>query len=193
MHAAPPQPRETPPDAQDVRDHLATVDRQGRRRWIYSRQPRGRFYRRPIWLSWLLLGILFAVPFLHLNGNPLLMLNVVARRFSILGRIFWPQDMAMLAIALLLFFTGIMIFTAAFGRLWCGWVCPQILFMELVFRPIEYKIEGDSRAQRALDAAPWTARKMRLKLVKHAVFFVLSFLISNLLLSYIIGIDQLLA
>ena len=148
----------------DFRDHLATADEQGRRQWLYPRQPQGRFYQRRIYLSWLLLGILFISPFIKINGNPLLMLNIVTRRFSILGRIFWPQDMALLAVALLLFFTGIMIFTAAYGRLWCGWICPQTLFMEMVFRRIEYKIEGDSRAQRALAAAPWTARKIGLKI-----------------------------
>jgi cytochrome c oxidase accessory protein FixG len=181
------------PDWRDFRDHIATADEEGRRRWVYARKPKGRFYQRRIHLSWVLLGILFAIPFLRINGNPLLMLNIVARRFSILGRIFWPQDMVLLAIALLLYFIGIMIFTAAYGRIWCGWVCPQTLFMEMVFRRIEYKIEGDSRAQRALAAAPWSARKISLKLAKHVVFFGLSFVISNLLLSYVIGIDQLLA
>jgi cytochrome c oxidase accessory protein FixG len=188
MNAGPPAFK---PDWKDFRDHLGTADEQGRRQWIYPRKPRGRFYQRRVYLSWLLLGILFVNPLIKINGNPLLMLNVVTRRFSILGHIFWPQDMALLAVALLLFFTGIMIFTAAYGRLWCGWVCPQTLFMEMVFRRIEYKIEGDSRAQRALAAAPWTARKIRLKLAKHVIFFGLSFIIGNLLLSYIIGDDQL--
>ncbi len=181
----------TKPDWKDFRDHIATADEQGRRKWIYPRQPQGRFYQRRIYFSWLLLGIMFVGPFIKINGNPLLMLNIVDRRFSILGRIFWPQDMALLAVALLLYFTSIMIFTAAFGRLWCGWTCPQTLLMEMVFRRIEYKIEGDSFAQRALAAAPWTARKIGLKLAKHSIFFGLSFVISNLLLSYIIGVDQL--
>lgn len=179
------------PDWSDFRDHLATADKEGRRQWIYPRQPKGRFYQKRIYLSWLLLGIMFAGPFIKINGNPLLMINVIERRFSILGRIFWPQDMALLAVALLLFFTGIMIFTAAYGRLWCGWVCPQTLLMEMVFRRIEYKIEGDAPAQRALAAAPWHARKIAIKLAKHFIFFGLSFVISNLLLSYIIGADQL--
>ena len=181
------------PDWKDFRDHIATADEKGRRQWIYPRKPNGRFYQRRIYLSWLLLGILFAGPFVKINGNPLLMFNIVDRRFSILGRIFWPQDMALLAVALLLFFTGIMIFTAAYGRLWCGWVCPQTLLMEMVFRRIEYKIEGDARAQRALAAAPWNARKIGIKLSKQLIFFGLSFVISNLLLSYIIGADQLIA
>ncbi len=181
------------PDQHDFRDHLATADETGRRKWLYPRQPVGRYYQWRIYLSWLLLGILFINPFVKINGNPLLMLNVVTRRFSILGHIFWPQDMALLAVALLLFFTGIMIFTAAYGRLWCGWVCPQTLFMEMVFRRIEYGLEGDARAQRALAAAPWTIRKTALKITKHLIFFGLSFVISNLLLSYIIGVDQLFA
>ncbi len=173
------------------RDHLATADESGRRRWVYPRKPKGRYYQRRIYVSWVLLGILFAGPFVRINGNPLLMINVVARRFSILGRIFWPQDMALLAIALLLFITGIMIFTSAYGRLWCGWTCPQTLFMEMVFRRIEYKIEGDSLAQRALDKAPWTPGKIAIKAFKHSVFFGLSFIISNLFLAYVIGSDEL--
>jgi cytochrome c oxidase accessory protein FixG len=176
----------------NFREELATADAKGRRKWVYARKPQGRYYQRRVYLSWVLLGILFVNPFIKINGNPLLMLNVVARRFSILGRIFWPQDMALLAIALLLFFVGIMIFTAAYGRLWCGYICPQTLFMEMVFRRMEYALEGDSRAQRALAAAPWTAGKILRKLAKHSMFFALSFVISNLLLSYIIGTDQLL-
>lgn len=179
------------PNWKDFRDHLATADERGRRRWLYPRKPKGRFYQRRVLLSWVLLGILFVNPFIKINGNPLLMLNIVTRRFSILGRIFWPQDMALVAVGLLLFFTGIMIFTAAYGRLWCGWVCPQTLFMEMVFRRIEYKMEGNSLVRRALDAAPWTPRKIAIKLSKHVVFFALSFVIANLLLSYIIGLDQL--
>jgi cytochrome c oxidase accessory protein FixG len=196
MNAAPPiedKPPAAKPNFANFRDHIATADSDGRRRWLHPRKPEGRFYQRRIYLSWLLLGVLFAGPFIKINGNPLLMINVVARRFSILGRIFWPQDMALVAVALLIFFTGIMIFTAAYGRLWCGWVCPQTLFMEMVFRRIEYLIEGDAGAQRALAAAPWSARKITLKVDKQIIFFSLSFVISNLLLSYIIGLDQLVA
>jgi len=179
-----------PPAGEDFRDHLATSDDRGRRKWVFARQPQGRFYTRRVLLSWVLLGILFAGPFVRINGNPLLMLNVVTRRFSVLGHIFWPQDMAMAAVALLIFFTGIMIFTAAFGRLWCGWVCPQTLFMEMVFRRLEYAIDGDYLAQRKLAEAPWTPRKIARRAAKHAVFFLVSFVIANLLLSYIIGVDQ---
>jgi cytochrome c oxidase accessory protein FixG len=180
-------------DWQDFRDHIATADQQGNRKWLHPKRPAGRFYRWRTWLSWLLLTIMFAGPFIRINGNPLLMINIPARRFSIAGQIFWPQDMVIFAVAALLFLTGIIIFTTAFGRLWCGWTCPQTLLMEMVFRKIEYAIEGDAAAQRALAAAPWTREKIARKLFKHGVFFGLSFLIGNTLLSYIIGSEQLLA
>lgn len=178
-------------DWDDFRDHLSTADKEGHRQWLYPRKPRGRFTRARTYLSWVLLAIMFAGPFIRIRGNPLLLLNVVERKFVILGHIFWPQDMIISALTLLIFLTGIVIFTAAFGRLWCGWTCPQTVLMEMVFRKIEYWIEGDAPAQRALARAPWNARKIVLKLSKHTLFFALSFIVGNTLLAYIIGADQL--
>src|SRR5215470_17458085 len=111
------------PAQNDFRDHLATADSQGRRTWIYPREPRGRFYQARTWVSGLLLALMFAGPIIRIHGNPLLLLNVVQRKFIVLGQIFWPHDMILFAVALLIFITGILIFTAAFGRLWCGWAC----------------------------------------------------------------------
>ena len=176
---------------QDFRDHLTTADKEGHRTWLYPKKPRGRFYQARVVLSYFLLAIMFAGPFIRLHGNPLLMINIVERRFSILGHVFWPQDMFLFAIALLLFLTGIVVFTAAFGRLWCGWTCPQTVLMEMVFRRIEYWIEGDSAAQRALHRAPWTASKVVKKFGKQLIFLALSFVIGNTLLAYIIGSDAL--
>lgn len=180
-----------PADWTDFRDHIATADRKGNRRWLFPKRVTGRFYRARTYVSWLLLTIMFAGPFIRIHGNPLLMINIIERRFSILGQIFWPQDVAIFAIAMLVFLTGIIIFTTAFGRLWCGWTCPQTLLMEMVFRKIEYAIEGDASEQRALAAAPWTPKKVFKKGLKQVVFFALSFVIGNTLLSYIIGSDQL--
>ncbi len=176
---------------EDFRDHLATADKQGNRRWIYPKQPQGQWYDRRTYVSWLLLAIMFAGPFIFIHGNPLLMINIVERRFSILGQIFWPQDTLLFALAMLVFIVSIIIFTTAFGRLWCGWTCPQTLLMEMVFRKIEYALEGDAAEQRALAAAPWSRKKVVRKIAKHALFFGLSFVIGNTLLSYIIGREQL--
>src|SRR5579859_5712904 len=175
----------------DFRDHLTTADQQGRRRWVYPRKVRGRFYRARTWFSWVLLALMFGGPFVRIGGNPLLLMNVLERKFIILGQVFWPQDMIMLALALLLFITSILIFTAAYGRLWCGWACPQTVLMEMVFRKVEYLIEGDSHQQRALIRAPWTMRKLMKKTLKHTLFLTLSFLVGNTLLAYIIGTRQL--
>ena len=186
----PPKPGPPPKSdsaEEDFRDHLATADAEGHRRWIYPKQVSGRFYRARVWLSWVLLAVMFGGPFVRIHGNPLLLMNIPERKFVILGQIFWPQDMIIFAVALLVFVTGIVVFTAAFGRLWCGWVCPQTVLMEMVFRRIEYLIEGDAHRQRALAAEPWTAKKIAFKGFKQFVFLALSFLIGNTLLSYVIG------
>ncbi|RME93876.1 MAG: cytochrome c oxidase accessory protein CcoG [Verrucomicrobia bacterium] len=176
-------------DWSDFRDHIATADKEGRRQWIYPRKPRGRFYTARTVFSLLLLAIMFVGPFVRIHGNPLLMFNIVERRFSILGRMFWPQDTVVFAVAMLLFLMGIVVFTAVYGRLWCGWACPQTVLMEMVFRRIEYWIEGDAPAQKALAKAPWTGGKIAKKALKHGLFLAVSFIIGNTLLAYIIGSD----
>jgi len=186
-----------PSGAQDVnwgdfRDHLATADKEGHRMWVYPKKPKGRYYLTRLSFSFLLILIMFAGPFIKIHGNPLLMINIVERKFSLFGVIFWPQDNLIFAFGFLLFLTGIAVFTAAFGRLWCGWTCPQTVMMEMVFRRLEYFIEGDAQAQRALDKSPWNANKVSRKLVKHAVFIGLSFVIGNTLLAYLIGLEPLL-
>jgi cytochrome c oxidase accessory protein FixG len=193
-----PPPRDTSGAARDIdwddfRDHLATADQHGNRRWLYPKKPAGRWHQRRAWFAVALIAGMFAGPWIRINGNPLLMLNILERRFSILGQIFWPQDTVIFAVAMLVFITSIIIFTTAFGRLWCGWACPQTVMMEMVFRKIEYLIEGDAHEQRALDSAPWRPRKIFKKAFKHAAFLGLSFIVGNTLLAYIIGSDRLLA
>jgi cytochrome c oxidase accessory protein FixG len=178
-------------DWSDFRDHLSTADKEGRRMWLYPKKPRGRFYTARKWLTWVLLAVMFGGPWVKINGNPLLMINIVERKFSVLGVIFWPQDNLVFALGFLLFLTGIAVFTAAFGRLWCGWTCPQTVLMEMVFRRIEYWIEGNANRQRALDRGPWSVKKIWLKGLKHTIFLALSFVIGNTLLAYIIGLDAL--
>lgn len=175
----------------DFRDHIATADKKGYRKWVYAKKVDGKWFRWRTWMSWVLLAIMFVGPFVRINGNPLLMINIVQRKFSILGQIFWPQDTIIFAVAMLVFFASIMIFTTAFGRLWCGWTCPQTVMMEMVFRKIEYWIDGDAHEQKLLAASPWNANKIFKRVSKMAIFFGLSFIVGNTLFSYIIGSDEL--
>tara|TARA_R110000868_G_scaffold1211_2_gene9344 strand:- start:64863 stop:66317 length:1455 start_codon:yes stop_codon:yes gene_type:complete len=171
------------------RDHLATVNEQGGRNWIYPKKPSGRYYKARNIVALLLLAFFFSGPFIEINGHPLLMINILERQFVIFGVAFWPQDLHLLVFGMLAFIVGIVLFTTVFGRLFCGWACPQTIFMEMVFRRIEYWIEGDASSQIRLNNAPWTARKIFKKGSKHAIFYAMAFLISNLFLAYIIGKD----
>ena len=173
------------------RDRIATVNEEGKRVWIFPKKPSGSFYNKRKIVSYLLLGFLFAGPHLRIKGEPLLMLNVIERKFVIMGQVFWPQDMYILAVLLILAVVFVILFTIIYGRIFCGWVCPQTIFMEMVFRRIEYWIEGDAAQQRLLDKAPWETQKIIKKVSKHVIFWLLSFLIANTFLAYIIGSDEL--
>ncbi|MBE0642465.1 MAG: cytochrome c oxidase accessory protein CcoG [Bacteroidetes bacterium] len=174
------------------RDRIATVNEEGGRNWIYPKKPDGRFYRWRTWLSWVLLAFLFLAPIIKINGEQLLLFNILERKFVIFGITFWPQDFHLFVLLMIATIVFIFLFTAVYGRIFCGWICPQTIFMEMVFRKIEYLIEGDSQQQRALNAAPWTTSKILKKISKQIIFFGIAFLISNLFLSYVIGMDQLL-
>ena len=177
--------------ADNFRDHLGNVTREGKRLKIYPKKPGGQYHTARRIVSWVLLAILFAGPFVRINGQPLLLLNILERRFVLFGVPFWPQDLYLFLLTALSLVVFVVLFTAIFGRLWCGWACPQTVFMEMVFRKIEYLIEGDARQQRKLDEGPWTSDKIFKKTLKHGLFLGLSFLIANIFLAYIIGSEQL--
>lgn len=174
----------------DFRESLATVDANGKRVWLYPRKPSGRFHNWRVAVTLVLLALLFTGPFMRINGQPALLLNVFDRKFIILGQVFWPQDFFLLAVVLIAFFLFIILFTVAFGRVWCGWMCPQTLFMEMLFRKIEYWIEGDAPAQKRLDNAPWDFTKAWKKTVKHILFIALSVLIAHTVMAYLIGTSE---
>lgn len=172
------------------RDSIGTVQDDGKRNWMYPKKVDGKFYRWRTYLSWILLAILFAGPFIQVGGRPYLLFNIFERKFIIFGAAFWPQDTHLLIFLLLIFFVFIILFTAVFGRVFCGWACPQTLFMEMVFRKIEYWIEGDSNQQRKLNAMPLNSEKLGKKGFKMSLFVLISLLISHTVMAYLIGIDQ---
>jgi cytochrome c oxidase accessory protein FixG len=172
------------------RDSIATVDKTGKRIWLYPKMPKGKFTTWRNRLSGLLLAVLFVTPFIKVNGEPLVLFNILERKFVLLGIVFHPQDFHLFLFMMLTLFVFVILFTVVFGRIFCGWVCPQTIFMENVFRKIEYWIEGDSNARKRLDDGPWTTDKYIKKISKHAIFYGISLFISNIFLAYIIGMDE---
>lgn len=178
-------------EEQSFRDTISTVDSKGKRLWIYPKKPSGWFYDRRKLLSYLFLIFLFSGPFIRIKGEPLLLMNIVERKFVILGQVFWPQDTFLFVLGMITFTVFVIVFTVAFGRIFCGWICPQTVFMEMVFRRVEYWIEGDHTYQKRLNALPWNREKILKKSAKHALFYLISFAIGNIFLAYIIGSDEL--
>ncbi len=176
---------------ESFRDRIATVDAKGKRKWIFAQKPKGGYYNLRTWVSWFFFALFFTLPFIKIHNRPLFLFNITEARFIIFGKIFWPQDFFIFGLTMVTFIIFIVLFTAAFGRLFCGWVCPQTIFMEMLFRKVEYLIEGDAAKQKLLKNAPWTGAKIRKKILKHAAFFLLSFIIANFFLAYIIGMDEL--
>jgi cytochrome c oxidase accessory protein FixG len=176
---------------ESFRDRLATVDSKGKRKWVYAQNPKGKLYNTRTWVSLGFFALFFTLPFITIEGRPLFLFNIPNAAFIIFGKIFWPQDFFIFGVMMLTFIVFIVLFTAAFGRLFCGWVCPQTIFMEMLFRKVEYLIEGDASRQRILNRGPWTAEKIRKKAIKHVAFFLLAFIIANFFLSYIIGVKEL--
>ncbi|WP_272985123.1 cytochrome c oxidase accessory protein CcoG [Leeuwenhoekiella blandensis] len=178
-------------DQEHFRDSIGTINEEGKRSWVYPKKPVGKLYEYRKLVSYVLLIFLFGAPFIHINGNQFLMFNVLERRFNIFGFPFWPQDFHLFVIIMITGVVFVVLFTVAFGRLFCGWICPQTIFMEMVFRRIEYWIEGDRGKQMRLDKMPWNAEKLRKRITKWSIFFVISFLIANVFLAYLIGSERL--
>ncbi len=176
---------------ESFRDSISTVDKRGKRVWLYPKKPGGKWFKYRSIVGYLLLAFLFAGPFLRIGGEPLLLLDIIDRRFVIFGQTFWPQDIHLFVLAFIAGIIFIALFTVAFGRLFCGWLCPQTVFMELVYRRIEYWIEGDWRQQQALNKAPWDTKKFFKKTLKHLIFFGIAFIIGNTFLAYLVGSDRL--
>ncbi|MDT0552893.1 cytochrome c oxidase accessory protein CcoG [Urechidicola vernalis] len=178
---------------ESFRDSIGTMKKDGKRQWVYPKKPKGRYYKYRKQLSYILLGMLFSAPFIKINGNQFILINVIERKFNIFSIPFWPQDFYLFVISMLIGVVFITLFTVIFGRLFCGWICPQTIFLEMIFRRIEYAIEGDRGAQRRLAKQDWNADKIRKKLLKWSIFFIISFIIANIFLAYIIGSDELIA
>lgn len=178
-------------DKEQFRDTIGTIDKDGGRSWVFPKKPSGKFYKYRSYVSYMLLVFLLSAPFIKINGNQFLLFNIIERKFNIFGLPFWPQDFYLLVISMIVGVVFIILFTVIFGRVFCGWICPQTIFLEMVFRKIEYWIDGDRGKQIRLDKQPWNADKIKKRLLKWFLFFVISFIIANVFLAYLIGGDTL--
>ncbi|MBX3044597.1 MAG: cytochrome c oxidase accessory protein CcoG [Candidatus Kapabacteria bacterium] len=173
------------------RDRVSNIDKKGNRIWIHPKKPKGKFHKWRAVVAVVLLALMVVTPFIKINGNPFILLDVLQRKFILFGVVFWPQDFHIFAISFLAIVIFVVLFTAVFGRIWCGWACPQTIFMEMVFRKVEYWIEGDYKQQMKLANSDWTSEKIFKRGLKHSIFIALSFIISNIFLAYVVGVDKL--
>lgn len=178
---------------ESFRDSIATINEKGKRNWIFPKKPHGKLYNARKWASYIYLVLFFTLPFIKIDGEPIFLFNILERKFILFGVIFWPQDFVIFGLGMITFIVFVVLFTVVFGRVFCGWACPQTVFMEMVFRRIEYWLEGDANEQRRLSQMPWNAEKLKKRGVKLGVFYFISFVIANFFLAYIIGMDEMIA
>ena len=179
-------------DPETYRDSIGTMDQSGKRKWVFPRKPKGKYTNYRNVVSYILLLIYFVVPFIKINGNPLLLFNVIDREFFIAGQPFYPQDFFILTLGAIVSLIFIIIFTIAFGRIFCGWICPQTIFLEMIFRKIEYAIEGDRNRQIKLDKQEWNSEKIWKRGLKWSIYILISLIITHFMFMYIVGYEEVL-
>ena len=174
------------PEAQE--QVLSTMNRDGSRRRIRPKVSKGRYHRRRRLTAWALILSFVLIPILKINGKPLMLFDIARREFTLFGATFLPTDTFLLMLLLFIIFVGIFLITAVWGRVWCGWACPQTVYMEFIYRPLEVFIEGGRSRQIKTDKTGLSGRRV----VKNVVFFVVSALLANTFLAYFVGWSQLL-
>ena len=188
----PPAPRSAPParHAPSI-DSVTTINEDGSRYFLHPSDAKGRFSLWRQLSAYALIVIYFILPWVPVNGYPAVFLDVARRRFHLFGWTIAAQDMWLLFFLVTGVGFSLFFITALLGRIWCGWACPQTVFLEHVYRRIERWLEGDAPARRALDAAPWTATKTLRRGLKHGLFIVASLAITHLFLAYFVSLPEL--
>ncbi len=176
---------------ESFRDKITTVNEEGKRKWLFPKKPKGKFTNYRTILSYFLLIILFVIPWIKLDGEPFLMFNVLTRKFVLFGQVFWPQDFHIFGLIMIAMIIFITLFTTIYGRIFCGWICPQTIFMEMIYRKIEYWIDGNHKEQQRLKAQSWNTHKIFKRTFKYFLFYLIALAITHTFLAYIIGADKL--
>ncbi|QOR73042.1 cytochrome c oxidase accessory protein FixG [Cruoricaptor ignavus] len=179
-------------DPETFRDSVGTMEQSGKRKWVFPRKPKGKYTNYRTIVAYFLLAVFFILPFLKINGNPVLMFNILDREFYIFGMPFYPQDFSILALGAIASIVFIILFTVVYGRIFCGWICPQTIFLEMVFRKIEYAIEGDRNKQMKLAKQPWNAEKIWKRSLKWGIYIIISLIVTHFMFMYIVGKEEVL-
>lgn len=166
---------------------LSTLRDDGTRRWLYPRVSPGRFWRARRWTAYVLIGIFTLLPYIRIGGKPAVLLDIPHREFTFFGFTFLPTDTLLLALFLVTFVVGIFLLTALAGRIWCGWICPQTVYLEFVYRPIERIFDGAPRRAHQ----PGTKRSPVRTVTKYAAYLLISAFLAHTFLAYFVGVDQL--
>lgn len=178
--------------AGDFRETLYTIDTRGNRRWVYSALVKGRWFKKRVIVAYALMIFYLALPWIKINGQQGVLLDFTNRKFIFLGTTFWATDTLFLVFLLLALALALFFFSAVLGRVWCGWACPETIFLEFLFRPIERLIEGSGAQRLRLDQQPWNFKKLQKKILKHSLCGILSWLLASTTLAYFIGREPLL-
>lgn len=178
-------------ELESFRNSLGTVDRAGHRKWVFAKKPSGRFFNYRAIVAYFLIAFLIITPFIKINGNPLFKFDVIQREFYLFSYPFFTSDFKIFALTMIISMVFIILFTVVYGRIFCGWICPQTIFLEMVFRRIEYAIDGDRNKQIKLANQEWNEEKIRKRVLKWTIYAVISLIISNILFAWIIGVDAL--
>ena len=183
---------ENPEDYREAtyRDRPTTFSKEGKRLWVFPRMPKGKLYNIRRVIAWSLLAFFYLAPFLKFRGEPLVFLNFLERKFVLFGNTFYPQDFYLLVLAVIALVVFIVLFTVIYGRIFCGWVCPQTVFLEFLYRPIEYLIDGDSSEQQKLANQEMDATKIFKRLLKHGIYLTISFFTILTFMAYVIGTGE---
>lgn len=184
---------EVPENYQETtfRDRPTTFSKEGKRLWLFPKMPKGKLYNYRRIIAWSLLAFFYLAPFLKINGEPIIFLNFLERKFVLFGSTFYPQDFHLLVLAVIALIVFIVLFTVIYGRIFCGWVCPQTVFLEFLYRPIEYLIDGDSEKQRDLAQQDMDIIKALKRILKHGIYILISFLTILTFVSYVTGTEKL--
>ncbi len=177
-------------EAETFRDSVGTMEQSGKRKWVFPKKPQGKYTNYRTLVAIILLALFFAIPFIKINGNPFLLINILDRQFFIFGQPFFLQDFFILALGAITSIIFVILFTVVFGRIFCGWICPQTIFLEMIFRKIDYLIEGDRNKQMKLDRQKWNTEKIWKRSLKYLIFLLISLVITHWMYMYIVGYKE---